>query len=266
MISVFYCKCVSDFRNTNKNEFTKKRYKKLKNNKKITALAVSILLLFGTFLLPITKATETYITTEEIEDFSCIDDTYVSDIYPDTNYGSEDTWIAGDYIGSGLCFPYFRFNITEKPSDFIKVEVRLNIMTLGGLIIPGYVSNLTWTEDSITYNNRPTPDMIYLVPITIIYDIISCEVLIDITSYSNNNYISFALAMSGIDTYLVGYTKEHTNQDFIPSIVYTIEHEIVIPQNNEIVFLLIGLFLGLSIGLTIATIFLKKLSKIKSKF
>lgn len=255
----------------------------MKNNKKIIALTTSILLLliFGTFLLPTAKATETY--TEEIEDFSCVDDTYVYSGWSYFIFGDSPLLTVGydiDYtLETEHYFALFKFDLTNRPENYIKAEVVLTFNDYGmNILIPVYISNNSWNEEEVTYEGMgnildfppiPLPFSFNSLPALSI-GFIDVSYNIDIIEYSESQFISFCLFINyessdfeeDISTI---YSKEYPTESVRPKIIWTVEHEIVIPQNNEIVFLLIGLFSGLSIGLVIATIFLKKLSKRKSK-
>lgn len=255
----------------------------MKNNKKIIALTIStlLLLIFGSFLLPMTKATETYTTTEEIEDFSCIDDTYffIFDFFG-LSFGTSPLL----YVGYGVDEQYvalFKFNLTNKPENCIKVEIILTFRDYSGynLILPILIHNNSWNEE-MTYEDftelgepfEPT-----ILPFSPNYNTIDLGIgfinvfySIDITEYSEQDFLSLGLSCLSIysslleDIYSV-YSKEYLVEAVRPKIVWTVEHEIVIPQNNEILFLVIGLSIGLIVGLVAVGVVIV-LNKRKSKF
>lgn len=242
----------------------------MKNNKKIIALTISILLLFifGTFLLPITKATETYTTIEEIEDFSCIDDTY---IYSDSYYirGNYPTWKVG-FDESNQYMTFFKFNLSNKPENYIKAEVILTFFEHGlFLVVPCYFSNNSWNEEELTQETIPEIDPYPppILPFSVDYgDFINVFYYIDITEYSEQQFLSFCLfstAYSEIDV-CEGYSKEHPTKAVRPKVVWTVKHEVVIPQNNEVLFLIVGLSIGLIVGLVAVGVIIV-LNKRKSK-
>lgn len=240
----------------------------MKNNKKIIALTTSIFLLFafGSFLLPIVKATETY--TKEIEDFSCVDDTYVYGGWSYINHGDSPLLNVGYDINYTLDTKYysalFKFNLTNKPENYIKTEVVLTFNDYGMItLIPVYLSNNSWNEEELTFEELDYT-MVDFPPIMLPFSFNSRAVFgigfidvtydIDITEYSEFQFISFAFAVGysssdyeeDISTI---YSKEYPVESVRPKIIWTVEHDIVLPQNNEPLFLIIGLSIGLIVGL-----------------
>ncbi len=241
----------------------------MKNNKKIIALTTSILLLFvfGSFLLPIAKATETYTTTEEIEDFSCVDDTYVYSGWSYMNYGDSPLLTVGydiDYtLDTELYLSLFKFDLTNRPENYVKAEVVLSFNDYGMIIlVPVYNSNNSWNEETLT--TEGVSYMMEYPPIFLPFSLnsrasfgigfIDVTYNIDIIEYSEFQFVSFLFGISYTslepeeDLYTI-YSKEYPVESVRPKIIWTVEHDIVLPQNNEPLFLIIGLSVGLIAGL-----------------
>lgn len=249
-------------------------------NKKIIALTTSILLLFifGNILLPMIKATETY--TEEIEDFSCVDDTYVYSGWSYMNHGDSPLLTVGYDIQFDLMEQYctvFKFDLTNRPENHIKTEVVLTFKEHGmNILVPFYLSNNAWNEEELTNDNFPEieypPTILpYSTNLHIIYGVGYIEVTydIDITEYSEFQFISFGLVIAYVSSDFEEdistiYSKEYPTESVRPKIIWTVEHEIVIPQNNEIMFLFLGLFTGL-VGVCATIGVFMVLNKRKSK-
>jgi len=255
----------------------------MKNNKKIIALTTSILLLFvfGSFLLPVVKATETY--TEEIEDFSCVDDTYVYSGWSYVNRGDSPLLSVGYDIDvytlkTEMYIALFKFDLTNKPENYIKAEVVLTFNDNGMIIlIPAYLSNNSWNEETATYEK--IGDMVDFPPIALPFSFNSRVVFgigfidvtydIDITEYSEFQFVSFYLTIGYSSSdyeedISVIYSKEYPVEAVRPKIIWTVEHDIVLPQNNEPLFLIIGLSIGLIVGL-VEVVVVKVLNKRKLK-
>ena len=93
-----------------------------------------------------------------------IADAYVNSSNPDTNYGNLD-WL---YVSenSKQDYTYVMFDLSSLPSgaNIIFAELRMHLSSTGGSIygMPSddigayYCSDNSWTENSITWNNRPT--------------------------------------------------------------------------------------------------------------
>ena len=235
--------------------------------KKIIIASILTLFVFGIFLFPITIATETYTTIEEIEDFSCVDDTYVYSGWSYADHGSLPLLTVGYDIGYSMDTEYyialFKFDLTNKPKNYIKAEAVLTFNDYGmGTLIPIYNSNNSWNEEELTYEK--TGDMVDYPPIPLPFSFNSHLIFgvgfidvsydIDITEYSESQFVSFYLASAIISSDFEEdistiYSKEHSIESVRPKIVWTVEHEIVPQQNNEILFLIIGLSVGLIVGL-----------------
>ena len=239
----------------------------MKNKNKVIALTTSILLLFvfGSFLLPTVKATETY--TEEIEDFSCVDDTYVYGGWSYVNRGDSPLLTVGYDIDYTLetegYIALFKFDLTNRPESYIKAEVILSFNDYGMItLIPAYLSNNSWNEETATYEK--IGDMVDFPPIALPFSFNSRVVFgigfidvsydIDITEYSEFQFVSFYLGISYLSSdyeedISVIYSKEYPVEAVRPKIIWTVEHDIVLPQNNEPLFLIVGLSIGLIVGL-----------------
>ena len=251
-------------------------------NKKIIA-SILTLFVFGIFLFPITIATETYTTIEEIEDFSCVDDTYVYSGWSYADHGSLPLLTVGydidDYtLETEYYIALFKFDLTNRPENYIKAEVVLTFNDYGiNGLIPIYLSNNSWNEEELTYEK--TGDMVDYPPIILpfsfnthfAYGIGFTDVSynIDITEYSESQFVSFCFGSVIISSDFEEdistiYSKEHSIESVRPKIIWTVEHEIVPQQNNEILFLIIGLSVGLIVGLVAVGVIIV-LNKRKSK-
>ena len=127
-------------------------------NKKIIVLTTTtlLLLIFGSFLLPV-KAVGTY--TEEIEDFSCVDDTYIySGVSGHQNFGDSPLLTVGYDIDYTLDTEYyaslFKFDLTNRPENYIKAEVVLTFKDHGMIILIPYYFSLLNTPSIFLRNCR----------------------------------------------------------------------------------------------------------------
>lgn len=89
-------------------------------------------------------------------------DSYVSETHPNENYGSTyDLLVRGNYLSTGFYKAYFKFNLDLIPDYSLGIHSTK-------LYIVGYsvdcdfsvlhIQQVTtpWTENSVTWNNRPT--------------------------------------------------------------------------------------------------------------
>jgi len=236
-------------------------------NKKIIIASILTLFVFGIFLFPITIATETYTTIEEREDFSCVDDTYIYSGWSYVNSGNSPLLTVGydvdDYtLETEYYAAVFKFDLTNRPENYAKVEAVLTFKDHGMItLIPVYIADNSWNEEELTSDSTlevdyPPTILPYSTNLHLIFGIGFVDVTydIDITEYSEFQFISFVLATGYISSDFEEdistiYSKEYPIESVRPKIVWTVEHEIVPQQNNEILFLIIGLAIGLIVGL-----------------
>lgn len=90
------------------------------------------------------------------------DDAYVKDTAPDTNYGSWGSLYVGTYSGDGANErAYLKFDLSSLPDNAVIVSAKLYAYTYLGassdpVNISAYVvSDDSWDENTITWNNKP---------------------------------------------------------------------------------------------------------------
>ena len=87
-------------------------------------------------------------------------DTYVDENNPVTNYGGESYLALEDDIGGDEFLIFIKFDLSDLPSDaeISSVKLRLNTMWVSATKNIGAhrVTDTTWEELNITYNNKPS--------------------------------------------------------------------------------------------------------------
>jgi hypothetical protein len=85
--------------------------------------------------------------------FLPVADSYVNDASPTTNYGSATTLRVD---GSPIVRSYLRFTVQGLNGTITRATLRIfaNSASTAGVMASG-VSNNTWTESTINYNNAP---------------------------------------------------------------------------------------------------------------
>ncbi|MFX1233899.1 MAG: DNRLRE domain-containing protein [Promethearchaeota archaeon] len=84
-------------------------------------------------------------------------DTYVSEQFPDTNYGAEEYVRVGNYSNYGEVQAFYYFDVSSLPTDWTEVRIEVKFEYGSGEVHIG--ANLTyesWDEMTITWNNKPT--------------------------------------------------------------------------------------------------------------
>ncbi len=250
----------------------------MKNKKSLIILTSIILFTLAGCMVNIKASSPTtYLTTEE---YPVIKDSYTRSYAPDYNSGAYPSWSAGSDLVMGTEQAFLGFNNSKMPENTINVQIKIPIYTgylMGVSSIEAYfvLVNIEWEEDIITYINTgiTLENTKYITKMALFMSITSVYYLLDITTLIDNLEEITIVVMgptynSSLDEHpIMGFTKEYGDLSLVPSIIYTIEHEIIPPQiplNNEILFLVIGLSIGLVIGLVAVGVIII-LNKRKSK-
>ena len=84
--------------------------------------------------------------------YHAIADAQVNSNYPDTNYGTDNQFHC-----DGIRYPYLQFNVTKIPTNGTVTTATLKVFctTAVGDTIEAHRAGNNWTENAITWNNRP---------------------------------------------------------------------------------------------------------------
>ncbi|MEM2251000.1 MAG: DNRLRE domain-containing protein [Candidatus Hadarchaeales archaeon] len=126
------------------------------------------------------------------------DDTFVDNVYPNTNYGQQSQ-LKIENSSSSIKLTYMKFDLSGLPSTFGIGEARLNLFVYENAqayVIAYGVENDAWTENSLVWNNRP--------PHGEIIDNVQCEngwISLDVTQWARAQFnidrkLSLVLAIS----------------------------------------------------------------------
>lgn len=219
---------------------------RFEKNKKVVALSISLVAVivlagvFGTLyiltvgkneeltgdydelLIDFNKLNETHFTLTQIETL-CSADTYVNEMEPDTNFGNDQYWYAGeDEYTYTEYMAFFNFSLLDKPETYEKVEIYLVLGIYSEGICYPFKFFQDWDENTLTYNNRPSIDFDFL-SFAIYYDLLTgfMNMNIDVTDWVNSDVDSISIVVC-LGDYYTGYSREHPNQDLVPKLVWTI--------------------------------------------
>ena len=164
------------------------------------------------------------LTLTQIETL-CNADTYISELEPDANFGSEQYWYVGeDEYTWDWFIAFFNFSLINKPETYEKVEIQLIFPTMFGLegIYVPVKYYQEWNESTLTYNNMIFPDPDYL-SYSFHFNMMtySAKMIIDVTEWVNTNVDSVSIAVVG-GMKSMGYSREHPNQDMVPKLIWTV--------------------------------------------
>ncbi len=128
------------------------------NNFVLPMIPVLILLLTYLPMLPATGSPAIGSTTITLD---AVADSYVNSSSPETNYGSLDHLCVSTNSEEDLI--YLMFDLSSLPPEalIIAAELKLYITDIGGVvgnINAHYCANNSWTQEGITWNNKPDFD------------------------------------------------------------------------------------------------------------
>jgi hypothetical protein len=125
--------------------------------------------------------------------FSPVADTSATSREPNTNYGADDRL---EVDGSATKIAYLRFNVAGLNGAVQSARLRLNVVngsSFGGTVYS--ISNNSWGEDTLTFNNKPVidgPALGVLGPVNV-GDIVELDVT---PAIDGNGIFSFAIDSS----------------------------------------------------------------------
>ena len=199
-------------------------------------LLCTIFILTPLMFVPSIYAVDREVTVSDIAE----QDASTSSGLPDTPIGSiQDSLSAGYNIAGNYIEAYFYFNFTNKPINYIKAELSLN---LWGKSFPGPELNLTiclieesWDEQTITWNNAPSKGQvlgyfIYNNDAGGLYKLDISSIVDGITNLSvcvymePDNFVDNCVDISSSEEYLM--------QEQAPQIIWTYIENAVITVSN----------------------------------
>ncbi|MFX1346982.1 MAG: DNRLRE domain-containing protein [Promethearchaeota archaeon] len=228
--------------------------------KKITVIFLLIFSLFLIIGLPVLAYYDGYERTIHTNK-----DTYISEYYPDENYGSDNYLRVGKY-GPGKVYTYYHFNISSHSNKwreawiYVKFDYGTNKIDIG--------VNLThnnWDEMTITWNNKPE-SIAYKGHI--LCDGFDFRIPIDLDQVIDDG-ISVCLygKQEGEEGYIRGYSKEgasHNEQIAWIELSYIGYDPIVLGMFVKVGLLILGI-IGLFILTSILIIIVaKNVKKVKT--
>ena len=174
-------------------------------------------------------------------DYSTIgatEDTYASQQDPNTNYPNVDTVYVGWYSSGGgnSLWSYYKFDLTSVPTNFLKAELAVymltntgNLATFVGLNV-GRVTE-TWNEDDLDWNARPvstidtqsnTTDGITRTTISAGAGFRYIDITALVRQWKDGIYSNYGLCLKSAgspdasNTYIHLATKEHATTGYRP--------------------------------------------------
>lgn len=179
----------------------------------VKKLLLSILILF---ILSLVRTGFVYAQTAIHQPIA---DSYVNSGAPNTNYGNAT---ALTIISNPVKTAYFKYDLSlYKDLSISKAVLNLkvtNATTNTEKIFP--VTDTTWTETTITFNNRPVSD---LIPVTTFRPSRTGTVVVDLTSYIKANagrVISFTIQAGGTNNLIIASKEAATGKPSL-NITYT---------------------------------------------
>lgn len=205
-------------------------------------LIIGLMLITSVLLLPSnTNATET-VKSSSTGTVSTVSskDTYVDSSKPSSNFGGEEILFVGGQ-SDHLHESYFCFGFGDKPADYQKAEITLDIFHIKQTTnINIHIITETWEEYTLTWNNKPAKNT----------KIITLQLtsdgwhIIDITNFISDEpsitSISICVSVQTItDDYVVigsreadgGFFGEYIYYQSYPQLIWT--YEAVVSESDD---------------------------------
>jgi hypothetical protein len=181
-----------------------------------------------------------------------LEDTYITDGAADTNYGTITYLYTGSDTNSYNYSTFIKFNLSAIPSGSTIDDSSLSLYEYSGCTVSNTsiynVSNQTWNEDSVTWNNNPGNgsliDTIEVGGVTGNWYTWNVTSWVSSEFQNNNMNASFKLTENAFDNNAcVFYSKEYTtdislrpylNITYTPNSIPTIDTEFITPSAPDI--------------------------------
>ncbi|MFX1259031.1 MAG: DNRLRE domain-containing protein [Promethearchaeota archaeon] len=195
--------------------------------KKIFIIGIFLAILIVTILIKPSTAQKTPAskTISTIAD----KDSYVDSGNPTANYGGQEQLRAGFSLSDDIYEAYFHFNFSDKPSNYTKVEISLNIWSVDKMInLTICLIEANWDEYSMNWTNKPDkgPVITYLLLST--SEIYKFDVSNYIQGRDNISICAYIDTPNYVDDYVLITSREDDPYDDekLPQLIWT--HEKVI--------------------------------------
>ncbi|MFX0037519.1 MAG: DNRLRE domain-containing protein, partial [Candidatus Hermodarchaeota archaeon] len=224
-----------------------------RTKKRLKIISLIVLMIFPFILLLIAALFQGYELTVNVEK-----DAYVSEYYPDKNYGANEYLRVGNYYEEKIQ-TFYHFNISSIPDGWKEVKIVVKFDYSSSSV--DIAVNLTyepWDEMTINWNNKPNQS-VYRGHC--VCDGVDFRMGIPLrTDQIINDGVSICLYGRGGDEdgYVQGYSKEGTSKKYDIAWIQ-LSYEGIDPRiltGLSIFGIIIGVFLG-TIGLIILTILIK---------
>ena len=195
----------------------------------------------------------------------CSDDSEVNESFPNTNYGAEAIISVGR-TGDNFTCSYIALNISDKPSNFIKVQLAVNLCYSGAsdqdyelllVEVNTYFGGI-WSETNITWNNKPEfYELITSFKVNTTSQ--SKTYLFDMTNHTDEGFKYISLAFEPIEEGECNcLSKEYfpSNSSDAPRLIlFYLDNQLKIPFSD---FSIIGLIITFGIAVKIIKMKCKK--------
>ena len=118
---------------------------------RLKVIGILVFIIFSITMISIAAHLRGYELSLKVEK-----DSYISEVFPDNNYGADDYLRVGNY-NFGKVQAFYYFNISSLPDGWTEAKIMVNFDYGSDMVDVG--ANLTyesWDEMTITWNNKPS--------------------------------------------------------------------------------------------------------------
>jgi len=182
-------------------------------------------ILLVVFVLSLNLATglvQVKAATQTIE-IKATQDAYVSQDYPDTNYGSNSSINVHHTLPKEDGFLYFDIN-SMMEQNYSSVMLKFYLFGSTATTLDVFPVEQSWNEDTITWNNFPDVNMSIMcsqdLPVKLGFSYINVTTIV--SNWTSTIIPNFGFYLRTTINFINFYSKEYSNEDYHPTLEFTV--------------------------------------------
>ena len=163
--------------------------------------------------------------TQTIE-IKATQDAYVSQDYPDTNYGSNSSINIHHTLPKEDGFLYFDIN-SMMEQNYSSVMLKFYLFGSTATTLDVFPVEQSWNEDTITWNSFPDVNMSIMcsqdLPVKLGFSYINVTTIV--SNWTSLIIPNFGFYLRTTINFINFYSKEASNEDYHPTLEFTVQSE-----------------------------------------
>ncbi len=161
-------------------------------------------------------------------------DTYVNSYNPASNFGGQDYALSGFYFTGDILESYFYFNFSDKPIDFSKAEISIDLWSVSMTMnVSICLIEENWDEYSMTWMNKPAKESEITSLLITQSDIYTFDVTDYIAGRNNLSICVYIKIENYVDDYFYITSREgFYSEEDAPQLIWTYPEDVIITVTN----------------------------------